>query len=63
LKIISINFLTELSIGQQQRFWLAWVLAEDAQWILLDEPTSALDDDWAAAAIELFEQFRNRLSA
>ena len=49
---------TELSIGQQQRFWLAWVLAEDAHWLLFDEPTSALDDDWAAAAIELFEQFK-----
>ena len=49
----------ELSIGQQQRFWLAWVLAEDAQWILLDEPTSALDDDWALAAIALFVQFRS----
>jgi ATP-binding cassette subfamily B protein len=48
----------ELSIGQQQRFWLSWVLAEDAQWILLDEPTSALDDDWAIAAIQLFEQIR-----
>jgi ABC-type lipoprotein export system ATPase subunit len=48
----------ELSIGQQQRFWLSWVLAEDAQWILLDEPTSALDDDWATAAIQLFEQIR-----
>jgi ABC-type polar amino acid transport system ATPase subunit len=34
---------TELSIGQQQRFWLAWVLAEDAHWLLFDEPTSALD--------------------
>ena len=48
----------ELSIGQQQRFWLAWVLAEDAQWILFDEPTSALDDDWATTAIQLFEKIR-----
>tara|TARA_Y100000385_G_C12897220_1_gene552612 strand:- start:204 stop:743 length:540 start_codon:yes stop_codon:yes gene_type:complete len=48
----------ELSIGQQQRFWLAWVLAEGAQWTLFDEPTSALDDDWATAAIQLFEQIR-----
>lgn len=48
----------ELSIGQQQRFWLAWVLAEDAHWLLFDEPTSALDDDWASVTIKLFEQFK-----
>jgi ABC-type polar amino acid transport system ATPase subunit len=48
----------ELSIGQQQRFWLAWVLAEDAHWLLFDEPTSALDDDWATTAIQLFEKIR-----
>ncbi len=50
---------SELSIGQQQRFWLSWVLAEDAEWMLFDEPTSALDDDWAAAAIQLFVQYRS----
>ncbi len=48
----------ELSIGQQQRFWLAWVLAEDAHWLLFDEPTSALDDDWTSVTIKLFEQFK-----
>ncbi|MDA8824714.1 ATP-binding cassette domain-containing protein [Schleiferiaceae bacterium] len=48
----------QLSIGQQQRFWLSWVLADNADWILLDEPTSALDDDWATAAISLFDRFR-----
>ena len=48
----------ELSVGQQQRFWLAWVLAEDAHWLLFDEPTSALDDDWATSTIQLFEQYK-----
>lgn len=34
---------SSLSGGQAQRVWLAMVLAQDADTILLDEPTSALD--------------------
>jgi ABC-type enterochelin transport system ATPase subunit len=34
---------SSLSGGQAQRVWLAMVLAQDADIILLDEPTSALD--------------------
>lgn len=49
---------SQLSIGQQQRFWLTWVLAEEAQWVLLDEPTSALDDDWASIVIALFDEYQ-----
>ena len=43
----------QLSVGQNQRFWVLWALAQRKQCTLLDEPTSALDDDWANAVIEL----------
>ncbi|MEH6533273.1 MAG: ABC transporter ATP-binding protein [Photobacterium frigidiphilum] len=35
--------VTSLSGGQRQRAWLAMILAQDTDLILLDEPTSALD--------------------
>ncbi|WP_047391548.1 ABC transporter ATP-binding protein [Chitinibacter sp. ZOR0017] len=35
--------LDEISGGERQRAWLAMLLAQDAQMLLLDEPSSALD--------------------
>lgn len=35
--------VAELSGGQRQRAWLAMVLAQQTQYVLLDEPTSFLD--------------------
>ncbi|WP_022869937.1 ABC transporter ATP-binding protein [Yaniella halotolerans] len=35
--------IDELSGGQRQRAWLAMVLAQQTQYVLLDEPTSFLD--------------------
>ncbi len=43
-----------LSGGERQRAWLAMLVAQDAECLLLDEPTSALD---IAHQIELMELF------
>lgn len=37
------EFVSELSGGQRQRVWLAMVLCQDTEYVLLDEPTSFLD--------------------
>lgn len=37
------RFVTELSGGQRQRVWIAMVLAQQTDYVLLDEPTSFLD--------------------
>ncbi|MCL1670864.1 MAG: ATP-binding cassette domain-containing protein [Flavobacteriaceae bacterium] len=43
LKSISDSYLDELSGGQKQRAYLAMVVAQDTQYILLDEPLNNLD--------------------
>ena len=47
---------TSLSGGQAQRVWLAMVLAQDADIILLDEPTSALDIGHQTEVMEAIHQ-------
>lgn len=37
------QYVAELSGGQRQRVWIAMVLAQDTETILLDEPTTFLD--------------------
>ena len=37
------RMVEELSGGERQRVWLAMLVAQGTQWLLLDEPTSALD--------------------
>lgn len=43
LKDIENNFVDELSGGQKQRAFLAMVVAQDTEYILLDEPLNNLD--------------------
>lgn len=51
--------VTELSGGQRQRVWLAMVLAQDSDIVLLDEPTSFLDLGHAVALLDVVRR-RNR---
>jgi ABC-type cobalamin/Fe3+-siderophores transport system ATPase subunit len=50
------RLVDELSGGQRQRVWVAMVLAQDTQLLLLDEPTTYLD---LAHQIDLLELFRD----
>ena len=43
LTLFSDRFIATLSGGERQRAWVAMLLAQQSQCILLDEPTSALD--------------------
>tara|TARA_Y100001956_G_scaffold81351_1_gene98695 strand:+ start:950 stop:1717 length:768 start_codon:yes stop_codon:yes gene_type:complete len=43
LESFSSRFVATLSGGERQRAWVAMLLAQQSQCILLDEPTSALD--------------------
>ncbi|MGF1688949.1 ATP-binding cassette domain-containing protein [Photobacterium japonica] len=43
LAALSARFVSTLSGGERQRAWVAMLLAQRSQCILLDEPTSALD--------------------
>ncbi|MCE2597011.1 ABC transporter ATP-binding protein [Motilimonas cestriensis] len=52
--------VASLSGGQRQRAWLAMILAQDTDIILLDEPTSALD---IGHQIEVLESISEMVSA
>ena len=43
LQGIEDRFLDELSGGQRQRAYIAMVIAQDTEYVLLDEPTNNLD--------------------
>ena len=49
-------FLDELSGGQRQRAFIAMVLAQDTDYILLDEPLNNLDMRHAAAIMQLLRR-------
>lgn len=43
LEVMEDRFIDELSGGQRQRAYIAMVIAQDTEYILLDEPTNNLD--------------------
>lgn len=49
-------FLDELSGGQRQRAFIAMVLAQDTDYVLLDEPLNNLDMKHAAAIMQLLRR-------
>ena len=49
-------FLDELSGGQRQRAFIAMVLAQDTDYVLLDEPLNNLDMRHAAATMQLLRR-------
>jgi iron complex transport system ATP-binding protein len=50
-----------LSGGQRQRAWIAMVLAQDAEIILMDEPVNHLDIKYQYAVLELVQGLTRRL--
>ncbi|OYD81186.1 iron ABC transporter ATP-binding protein [Azospirillum brasilense] len=56
LEPLSGRFLDELSGGQRQRAFIAMVLCQDTEYILLDEPLNNLDVKHAVAMMKLFRR-------
>ncbi|WP_017221519.1 Fe(3+) dicitrate ABC transporter ATP-binding protein FecE [Moritella dasanensis] len=49
-----------LSGGQRQRVWIAMVLAQDTDYILLDEPTTYLDLTYQVELMEMMQKMNRR---
>lgn len=47
------KFIDELSGGQRQRAYIAMVIAQDTEYVLLDEPTNSLDIYHASAMMKM----------
>ncbi|MBP2228812.1 iron complex transport system ATP-binding protein [Azospirillum agricola] len=56
LGAVAHRFLDELSGGQRQRAFIAMVLCQDTEYILLDEPLNNLDVKHAVAMMALFRR-------
>ncbi|ODT83427.1 MAG: iron ABC transporter ATP-binding protein [Pelagibacterium sp. SCN 64-44] len=61
LDALSGRFLDELSGGQRQRAFVAMVLAQDTDYVLLDEPLNNLDMKHAMGMMKLMRQAADEL--
>ncbi|ODT73145.1 MAG: iron ABC transporter ATP-binding protein [Pelagibacterium sp. SCN 63-23] len=61
LHALADRFLDELSGGQRQRAFVAMVLAQDTDYVLLDEPLNNLDMKHAMSMMKLLRQAANEL--
>ena len=61
LTALSERFLDELSGGQRQRAFVAMVLCQDTDYVLLDEPLNNLDMKHAMGMMKLLRQAANEL--
>src|SRR5690625_7287715 len=55
------RFLDQLSGGQRQRAYVAMVLAQDTEYILLDEPLNNLDMKHAVAMMRMLRRAADEL--
>lgn len=61
LQTFADRFLDELSGGQRQRAFVAMVLAQDTQYVLLDEPLNSLDLRHAASMMAMLRRAADEL--
>lgn len=62
LEALAERFLDELSGGQRQRAFVAMVLCQDTDYVLLDEPLNSLDMRHAVAMMKLLRRAADELS-
>ena len=55
------QFIDELSGGQRQRAYIAMVIAQDTEYVLLDEPTNNLDIYHATNMMKIVRRFCDEL--
>ncbi len=61
LEDLSDRFLDELSGGQRQRAFVAMVLCQDTDYVLLDEPLNSLDMKHSVTMMRMLRQAANEL--